>query len=171
MKIPGWLKITRGKPEQPLEHERLHELFGRRRGGRRIGCGVLVLGLIAGSQFMWTKGRQDYTIRAQVSEGVNLSYSVRSAIEEYFNNQSELPANNDEADLPMPGKINGNYVSQVSVKDGEIVVVYGNNAHENVAGKTLLFVPDASKGPEFSWTCSSLEIPDKWLSSRCRTTQ
>jgi hypothetical protein len=50
-----------------------------------------------------------------------------------------------------------------------LVVVYGNKAREQIAGKRLMLVPDTSKNPELTWTCNSLDIPDKWLTSMCRT--
>ena len=66
-------------------------------------------------------------------------------------------------------EITDDYVSQIAVEDGEVIVVYGNKAREQIAGKTLTLVPDASNSPEVSWTCNSLDIPDKWLTSMCRT--
>ena len=171
MKIPGRTRIVQEEPQQPIEHERLEEISGSRRGARTIGCGVIVLAVFIGSPFMWSKIKQDYSIRAGVSQGFNLTYSVRSAIEEHFKDHGELPANNEEAGLPPPHEISDNYVSQVGVAEGEIVVVYGNKAHEKIAGKKLTLVPDESRSPELSWTCSSLEIPDKWLTASCRTTR
>ena len=168
MKIPGRKKTTREEPQQPLEHERLDELFSSRRV-KGIGCGVVVLIVLIGSQFIWSTARRDYSIRAEVSQGMNLAFRVRSAVEEYLGDHGELPANNEEAGLPPPNEISDNYVSQVGVEDGEIVVVYGNKAHEKIAGKKLMLVPDTSNALEFSWTCNSYDIQDKWLSSTCRT--
>lgn len=171
MQIPGRTKTTQEEPQQPIEHEPLEETSGSRRGARAIGCGVIVLVMFVGSPFMWSKIKLDYSIRAEVFQGFSLTYSVRSAIEEHFKDHGELPANNEEAGLPLPQEINDNYVSQVGVAEGEVVVVYGNKAHEKIAGKKLTLVPDASTAPEFSWTCSSLEIPDKWLVASCRATR
>ena len=169
MKLPGRTESTPEDPQQPIEHERLEELFDTRRGVRGIGCGVIVLIVLIGSSLMWTTSRRDYSIRAEVSQGMALGFRVRSAVAEYLRDHGELPANNEEAGLPSPNEVSGDNVSQVGVEDGKVVVVYGNDAHENIAGKKLTLVPDASKSPELSWTCKSLDIPDKWLSSTCRT--
>ena len=168
MKIPGRRKIARQEPQQPLEHERLDELFSPRRV-QGIGCGVIVLIVLIGSQFIWSTARRDFSIRAEVTQGMAQAFRVRLAVEEYLGDHGELPANNEEAGLPPPNEISDDYVSQVGVEDGEIVVVYGNKAHEKIAGKKLMLVPDTSNGLEFSWTCNSYDIQDKWLSSTCRT--
>jgi len=168
MKIPGWRKTGREEPQQPLEHERLDELFVSRRV-KGIGCGVIVLMVLIGSQFIWSTARRDYSIRAEVTQGMLMAFRVRSAVEEYLRDHGELPANNEEAGLPPPNEISDNYVSQVGIEDGEIVVVYGNTAHEKITGKKLMLVPDTSNGLELSWTCNGYELQDKWLSPTCRT--
>lgn len=136
-----------------------------------MGCGIIFLMVLVGSQFMWTNARQDYSIRAQASEGITLSYSVRRTLEDYFKDRGDFPANNEEAGLPPANELSGNYVSQISVRDGDIVVIFGNNEHENIAGKKPTLVPDVSKSPKVSWVCSNLDIPDKWLTSGYRTTR
>jgi hypothetical protein len=62
---------------------------------------------------------QDYTIRAQVSEGVNLSAGAKAAVTEYYLDTRQFPANNDEAGLLPPEEIHGNYVS--SAKDSHLL--------------------------------------------------
>jgi type IV pilus assembly protein PilA len=42
---------------------------------------------------------QDYTIRAQVSEGLNLSAGAKAAVSEYFMDRGVLPLNNAEAGI------------------------------------------------------------------------
>ncbi len=171
MKIPGWTKNTQDESQQSIEQERLEEGFGRRRGLGGNGCGIVLLILIVfiGSPFWWNTAKRNYTIRAQVSQGMTEAFRVRSAVEEYLKSHGELPANNEEAGLPPPYEISGKYVSQIAVEDGELVVVYGNNADEKIAGKKLMLVPDTSKSPEISWTCTGVDIPDKWLTSMCQT--
>ena len=169
MKIPGWGKSTREEPQQPIEHERLDGLFSPRRRLGGIGCGVIVLIWLFGSSLWWTTSKRNYSIRAQVSAGMTVAFRVKSAVEEYIKSHGELPANNEEAGLPPPNEIIDDYVSQVTVKDGELVIVYGNKAREQIVGKKLMLVPDTSKSPKVSWTCNSLDIPDKWLTPMCRT--
>ena len=122
MKIPGWTKNTQDEPQQSIEHERLEKGF-RRRGLGGNGCGVVLLILIVfiGSPFWWSTAKRNYTIRAQVSQGMTEAFRVRSAVEEYLKSHGELPANNEEAGLPPPYEISGKYVSQIVVEDGELL--------------------------------------------------
>jgi hypothetical protein len=111
VKIPGWTRNKQEEPQQAIEHERLEELFSPRRGLGGIGCGVIVLILLIGSSFWWTTSKRNYSIRAQVSVGMALAFGVRSAVEEYVKDHGELPANNEQAGLPPPNEITGDYVS------------------------------------------------------------
>ncbi len=158
------------RDQQPIEHERLDELHSSGGGGAgRIGCGLVIVIFLVGSPFMWSTMKRDYTTKAQVTEGTGLAYRVRTAVEVYVEDHGDLPASNEDAGLPSASEINGNYVSQIGIEDGEIVVVYGKNADSRIVGKTIVFVPDVSNHADVSWTCSSPGIPDKWLTSECRS--
>jgi type IV pilus assembly protein PilA len=124
---------------------------------------------LVGSEVIWSTAKRNYTIRAEVSEGVNLAYGARTAVEVYVEEHGELPGGNEEAGLPPAGEISSKYVRQIGIEDGEIVVLYGKKADTRIIGKTIVIVPDISNHPEVSWTCSSPGIPDKWLPSRCRS--
>jgi type IV pilus assembly protein PilA len=158
------------RDQQPIEHERLDELYSSGGGvTRRIGCGLVVVTFLVGSAVMWSTAKRDYTIRAEVSEGVALAYRVRTAVEAYVEVHGELPLSNEDAGLPPASEISGEYVSRIGIENGEIVVVYGKKADTRIVGKTIVLVPDVSNYPDVSWTCGSPGIPDKWLTSRCRS--
>jgi type IV pilus assembly protein PilA len=158
------------RDQQPIERERQDDLHST--GGRvakRIGCGFLVVVIfLVGSEVIWSTAKRNYTIRAEVSEGVNLAYGARTAVEVYVEEHGELPGGNEEAGLPPAGEISSKYVRQIGIEDGEIVVLYGKKADTRIIGKTIVIVPDISNHPDVSWTCSSPGIADKWLPSRCR---
>ncbi len=63
---------------------------------------------------------QDYTIRAQVAEGLNLSAGVKVAIVEYFVTNGDWPENNNKASLAKLNEIKGNYVRSVKAKKNVI---------------------------------------------------
>ncbi len=111
---------------------------------------------------------QDYTIRAQVAEGLNLSGSAKAAVAEYFMDTSEMPANNEIAGLSPANSIQGKYVSSVAVNAGTVVITYGNSAHVMINGETLLITPEAESGNGVIWTCSSPSIQPKHLPAACR---
>ena len=129
---------------------------------------IIVLVIVVGSVILWPIMRRDYVVKSQVSEGTVLAYRARAAFEVYLEDHGEIPANNEDADLPPASEVNGKYVSQINIEGGEIIVVYGKAVDESVAGKTVVFVPDLSNDHDVSWTCTSPDIPDKWLPSMCQ---
>jgi len=107
---------------------------------------------------------QDYTIRAQVSEGLSLAYSTKSLIGESLIVEERVPADRLALGLdPDPQASSGEYVQSVNVVNGRIDIVYGNQANENIAGRTLTLTPFVmgSDAPEsVTWVCGNGELPD-----------
>lgn len=158
------------RDQQPIEHERLDNVYKSGGGGvGRIGCGLVIVIWLVGSAIAWPIMKRNYTIRAQVSVGASLAYRVRTAVEVYVKEHGELPASNEDAGLLPASETSGDYVSQIGIENGEIVVVYGKKVDTRVVGKTVVFVPNVSNHTEVSWTCSSPDIPDKYLTSTCRS--
>lgn len=159
------------RDRQPIEHERLEKLQSTRRRFLGRSGWVFLAGLIilVGSPIMWSKLKGDYTIRAQVSAGTNVAFRVRSAVEAYVEKHDELPASNEDAGLPPANEISDRYVGQIGIHDGQIIVVYGKAADARIVGKTIVFVPGFSDQSDISWTCSSPDLPAKWLPSMCQS--
>lgn len=111
---------------------------------------------------------QDYTIRAQVFEGLNLSGGAKAAVAELFMDTGELADNNDTAGLVAADRISGTYVSSVAVTGGDIVITYGNQAHTVINGNTLVLKPERRSENVLNWTCSSPSIAPKHLPAACR---
>ena len=89
---------------------------------------VAIIGILAAIAI---PAYQDYTIRAQVSEGLNLSGGAKAAVTEFFQDRGSMPTDNDEAGLAdADTEIQGKYVSSVEVTNGVIEVTYGNDAHQ-----------------------------------------
>ena len=110
---------------------------------------------------------QDYTIRAQISEGLNLAGGAKAAVNASYSENQELPVDNAAAGLADPEDINGKYVYSVNVEDGEIEIVYGEDAHFMINGYSLYLLPEA-KGSRIEWTCYSEDIGDRHLPAACR---
>src|SRR5690606_15810181 len=72
---------------------------------------------------------QDYTIRAQVSEGMSLASGVRTAVSEYFQATGDWPDDNDAAGVADPAEIFGNYVGSVTVTSMVIDAQFGSSAN------------------------------------------
>ena len=79
---------------------------------------VAIIGILAAIAI---PAYQDYTIRAQVSEGLNLSGAAKAAVTEYFQDQGAFPGTNNLAGLEAAVNIAGKYVSQVSVTGAGVI--------------------------------------------------
>jgi type IV pilus assembly protein PilA len=128
---------------------------------------VAIIGILAAIAI---PAYQDYTIRAQVSEGLSLSGAAKAAVAEFYMDAGTYPADNSEAGLEVATAINGKYVTAVTVADGEITVTYGAAANTNIHGDnlTLTPVPAAANLGSVSWTCASV-LQNKWMPAACRT--
>jgi len=126
---------------------------------------VAIIGILAAIAI---PAYQDYTIRAQVSEGLNLSGGAKAAVSEFRMDRGTWPSDNTGAGLPTQGTdINGKYVDSVTVTDGVIEVEYGGDAHAILAPLSLIMSPVAQTG-SVVWVCRSDDIADKHLPAACR---
>ena len=130
---------------------------------------VAIIGILAAIAI---PADQDYTIRAQVSEGLNLSGGAKAAIAEFTMDSGDYPVDNSEAGLTSdPADINGKYVESVTVgpaaTPGLVTVLYGSGAHTLLTAKSLLLSPMTNAG-SVEWICKSADIPDKHLPAACR---
>jgi type IV pilus assembly protein PilA len=128
---------------------------------------VAIIGILAAIAI---PAYQDYTVRAQVSEGLNLGGGAKTAVTEYFQDRGAWPTTNTMAGLEaVPANIKGKYVASVAVgANGLVTVTYGIDAHAALlAGKTLTLSP-LDAGGSVTWTCASATLPDKHLPAACR---
>ncbi|MDH5454892.1 MAG: pilin [Gammaproteobacteria bacterium] len=110
----------------------------------------------------------DYTIRAQVSEGLNLSSGAKAAVSEYYFDRQAFPADNEAAGLSPADRIAGKYTSSVRVANGTIVITYGNDAHVVINDATIVMEPAVDGSGSVVWVCSSPTILPKHLPAACR---
>ena len=112
---------------------------------------------------------QDYTVRAKVSEGMNVAGAAKLAVAETRQTAGSWPADNNSgtpnAGLPSPGSITGNNVSSVTVANGQITIAYtGDSA---ITGDTLILSPSFTGG-SVAWTCTGGTVEQKYRPSNCR---
>jgi uncharacterized RDD family membrane protein YckC/Tfp pilus assembly major pilin PilA len=110
---------------------------------------------------------QNYIVRAQVAEGLALADGAKIDVVRFYANTQRYPADNASAGLPAASSISGKYVAAVAVRDGNILVQYGNTANTQISGKMLMLAPQAADG-SISWSCQGLDLPQRYLPSRCR---
>ena len=109
---------------------------------------------------------QDYTIRAQASEGMTLASGAKTAVAEFWQDRGVWPANNTEAGLSPPGQIVGKYTTGLTAAGQTITVTYGNQANPLLVGNLVLnAIP---QGGSVQWDCNTSTIDDKYLPASCR---
>jgi type IV pilus assembly protein PilA len=129
---------------------------------------VAIIGILAAIAI---PAYQDYTIRAQVSEGLNLAGGAKAAVAEYTMDRGSWPGSNAQAGLSEPTDIQGKYVVSVTVGTTGIVSVdYGREAHTTLSTGVLELSPFTNAG-SIEWDCRSSAGPtiaDKHLPAACR---
>jgi Tfp pilus assembly major pilin PilA len=108
---------------------------------------------------------QDYTIRAQVTEGMTLAAAAKAAVAQTFLNEGVVPQDREDAGMsPDPTDTRGKYVSSVEINEGRIDIVYGNEANRILAGQVLSITPygiqGASDAWSVTWRCGHSPIPE-----------
>ena len=131
---------------------------------------VAIIGILAAIAI---PAYQDYTIRAQVTEGLNLASDLKAGVGEFFANEGAWPV--DQTDLGIDEIKSGKYVEDVSVSNGTIVITFGGAANDNLvsSGETLSIRPMVSANGDVVWLCGyntgadanpALEDPDSGAS-------
>ena len=114
---------------------------------------------------------QDYTMRAQVAEGLNAAAPLKMSIEEYaISSSGRLPSSGAELGAsvaPHPR------LRSLEVEDeGVITLVYA--APEQIAGRSVILTPQMQDGT-LTWSCNGAAgfgargtIENRWLPRSCR---
>ncbi len=126
---------------------------------------VAIIGILAS---MAVPAYQTYLLRAQVSEGLNLTGPLQTAVAEYYNDFGAFPTDNNDAGADPAGNYAGKYVSGISVNGAVISIQYGNDASAQLAGETVTMTAVPAAG-SLEWDCGSGGvIPEIYLPSVCR---
>jgi len=120
---------------------------------------------------------QDYTIRSQVAQGLNLATRAKMAVVEAYQRSESWPEDAVAAGLDA-ADLNGRFVESIEVTEGVVLVRYGNGAHAAIAGHTLALQPVIDERG-IQWICGYAEsddeapvltdVPPRYLPTTCRS--
>ena len=121
---------------------------------------VTIIGILASFAI---PAYQDYTIRAQVSEGLGIASIARAAVAEEFLTGGLPPTDRTDAGMSAdPADSSGRYVAGVDIENGVLTITYGNEANPQIAGagvNTLTLTPYESSDLSLVWRCGSAPAP------------
>jgi len=121
---------------------------------------VAIIGILAAIAI---PAYQDYTIRAQVSEGLTLASDVKAGIAEYSAQVGDWPITLREAGLgsAILTDKQGRYVQSLAVDPagGTMIITYGRDANDRIQGSTLGMQPFANRNGDVVWRCGASNAP------------
>ena len=118
---------------------------------------VAIIGILAAIAI---PAYQDYTIRSQVTEGLNLAGAAKAAVAESFSNTGAAPADREAAGMTKAATDTaGKYVTQVAVTNGTILVTYGDQANALIKAQTLGLTPYETPDLSVAWRCGGAAVP------------
>jgi len=124
---------------------------------------VAIIGILAAVAI---PAYQDYTVRAQVTEGLSLASAAKTAVSEFYATNGDLPASNGSAGIAGSESISGNHVDNVNINSGgSIVVDFSANA---ISGDSIILNPTTAGG-RVAWDCTGGTLDDKYRPSSCRS--
>jgi type IV pilus assembly protein PilA len=127
---------------------------------------MIVVAIIAILAAIAIPAYQDYTIRAQISDGLSLASGSKTAVAEYYQNRGNYPATNAIAGVAAAASIRGNFVTSTTISTGRITVIYGGQANAKISGSSVILSP-TDRGGSTEWDCTSA-IQDRYLPTQCR---
>ena len=115
---------------------------------------VAIIGILAAIAI---PAYQDYTIRAQVTEGLNLAGAVKAAVAETYARRGAWPADlADAGRRPARRRSRGKYVTGVDRRPtARITIAYGNQANATIAGLTRWRLSPALERRTTTWSGSA----------------
>ena len=100
----------------------------------------------------------------EVTDAIPLADVAKPPIAQAWAAVQMRPNDNETAGLPPADKIVSQFITSVEVKDGAILITFGNSANQIIRGKVLTLRPavveDAPVVP-VTWICGNAPAPDK----------
>ena len=119
---------------------------------------VAIIGILAS---LAISAYQTYTVRSQVSEGINMAAGAKVPVVDAYTNSGTAPADRTAAGMsPNATDTSGSYVSAVAVTNGRLDITFsGPRAHQAIFGLTLSVTPYETSGNSITWRCGNAAQP------------
>jgi type IV pilus assembly protein PilA len=118
---------------------------------------VAIIGILAAIAI---PAYQDYTIRAQVTEGLSLASAAKAAVAESYAQSGNAPATRAVAGMTVAAtETSGKYVVSVNITNGSILITYGNQANRAIGTQNLQITPYETPDRSVAWRCGNAAQP------------
>ena len=119
---------------------------------------ITIIGILAS---LAVSAYQTFTVRAQVSEGLNFAAGTKVPVVDAYTNGGIAPANRAAAGMtPMATDSRGSYVTSVEIINGRVDVTFGGPlAHQDIIGTALSLTPYETAGNTVVWRCGNAVPP------------
>jgi len=128
---------------------------------------VAIIGILAAIAI---PAYQNYTIRAQVTEGLNLADAWKTSLSEFYAQNGQMPTavtntatGANQTTMYTKGATTGKYVGGVTVVNGAIQITYsatgGYVANKKIDTNKLFIIPWLSANDDIVWSCGTQTQP------------
>ncbi len=128
---------------------------------------VAIIGILAAIAI---PAYQNYTIRAQVTEGLTLADGWKTSVSEFYAQNGTFPATStttaasaNNTTMFVTGASTGKYVSGIAMANGAITITYSNAApyiaNKAINGETLALTPYTNANNDIVWVCGLATAP------------
>ncbi len=120
---------------------------------------VAIIGILAAIAI---PAYQDYTIRAQVSEGLSLASDIKAGVAEYMAQTGDWPVDLVDAGMGSAAAAtdkSGRYVKSLNVSNGTITITYGKDANSKITDATMAIQPLVNENGDVVWMCGAALQP------------
>lgn len=122
------------------------------------------------------KYKDDFVVRAKVSEAINLAQTAKLAVLEHVNEMGDLSKINAKR-LTYQYEGNSDYVQDVSIQSNSGVIRVllmdkGIGGDPSMNGETITFTPQLLPDGKLTWQCSVADVGYfKYVPSNCRNSK
>lgn len=133
---------------------------------------VAIIGILASVAL---PAYQGYTIRSQVTEGINLAAEAKTAVADFRAVNGTWPTSNALAGLSAANTFTGSYTSSVEVASADaaganatVTITYSNGANAKIAGDTIILTASESGAGGVTWVCTGGDLASEYRPASCR---